>query len=115
MAKESGGTKKGNAKKGGAKKGLAKAASDEVFMGNCLSLRRAGHIVLDATGNEHEIDEKLGNFTTTRERTIFRKDVFDRVHAAGCEIGLTDIPNGADDTLQDVQIAIKEKSRNPAQ
>jgi hypothetical protein len=82
----------------------------EVLVGGCLSLKAAGHIVLDATGNKHKITEKLGDFLTLAQRRIFQKDVQDRVKAAGCQIDIAKIPNGETDTLQDVQLAIKRNS-----
>ena len=104
--------KKGTAKDDEPKKGGSTEAA-ETFMGDCLSLKRAGHIVLDATENKHQIDEKLGDFLTEPLRRIFQKDVFDRIEAAGCLIDIQDIPNGAGKTLQDVQLAIKTKARKP--
>jgi subtilisin family serine protease len=92
---------------------LTQPAAPSPLKGNCLDLIRAGEIVLAAAGGDREIDEKLGDFTNEFQRMVFQQDVFDRVRNRGCLIEIGKIPNGEDDTLQDVQLAIQAEASRP--
>lgn len=96
-----------------ARSSVAALGTGPTVTGNCLSLQRAGEIVLAAAGGNHEIDEKLGNFLDDIQRDVFQQDVFNRVRAQGCLININKIPHSDDDTLQDVQLAIKAAAGKP--
>lgn len=97
----------------------APQAAAEGVPGQCLSLMSSGEIVEDAvrraapgvgTVDFAKTLEEHGIFTDG-QRTVFRQDVFDRVHDRGCQINMGEIPNDADSVLQDIRTTIKARAR----
>jgi hypothetical protein len=81
-------------------------------MAGCFTLTGAQTLVLSCFKAGTSLDTTLegAGFISDSQRAVLQQTVFDKVHAAGCRILLSDIPNAGSTTLQNIMDAIFDNS-----